>query len=122
MLFFFQAEDGIRDVAVTGVQTCALPIYFHLYRVEIERGHLVAGFGRINWVEAAELRFSADARPLADAEPEILEHMNRDHAEAIELYANRLIGRQGAGWRMTGIDPEGIDLRRSMEARGETAR
>src|SRR5256884_4525850 len=26
-MFFFQAEDGIRDVAVTGVQTCALPIY-----------------------------------------------------------------------------------------------
>src|SRR2546429_3872536 len=31
--FFFQAEDGIRDVAVTGVQTCALPIY-----VERRRG------------------------------------------------------------------------------------
>src|SRR5205809_7946246 len=29
--FFFQAEDGIRDVAVTGVQTCALPIYFRLW-------------------------------------------------------------------------------------------
>src|SRR5438876_268740 len=27
MLFFFQAEDGIRDGRVTGVQTCALPIY-----------------------------------------------------------------------------------------------
>src|SRR5687768_18601298 len=27
VFFFFQAEDGIRDVAVTGVQTCALPIY-----------------------------------------------------------------------------------------------
>src|SRR2546421_5819948 len=26
--FFFQAEDGIRDLIVTGVQTCALPIYF----------------------------------------------------------------------------------------------
>src|SRR2546422_659300 len=26
LFFFFQAEDGIRDVAVTGVQTCALPI------------------------------------------------------------------------------------------------
>src|SRR5437879_13527547 len=26
MLFFFQAEDGIRDTSVTGVQTCALPI------------------------------------------------------------------------------------------------
>src|SRR5690554_7361391 len=32
--FFFQAEDGIRDADVTGVQTCALPIYdlFHLYK------------------------------------------------------------------------------------------
>src|SRR5205809_2155569 len=27
--FFFQAEDGIRDVAVTGVQTCALPILYY---------------------------------------------------------------------------------------------
>src|SRR3712207_8243180 len=29
MSFFFQAEDGIRDIGVTGVQTCALPIYFN---------------------------------------------------------------------------------------------
>src|SRR2546430_7741258 len=28
-VFFFQAEDGIRDLTVTGVQTCALPIYRH---------------------------------------------------------------------------------------------
>src|SRR5438093_8457222 len=28
--FFFQAEDGIRDWSVTGVQTCALPIYYYL--------------------------------------------------------------------------------------------
>src|SRR3712207_9535489 len=27
MYFFFQAEDGIRDIGVTGVQTCALPIW-----------------------------------------------------------------------------------------------
>src|SRR3712207_7652936 len=26
IVFFFQAEDGIRDIGVTGVQTCALPI------------------------------------------------------------------------------------------------
>src|SRR2546425_2055718 len=30
--FFFQAEDGIRDKLVTGVQTCALPIYSHAAR------------------------------------------------------------------------------------------
>src|SRR5438094_8932697 len=28
VFFFFQAEDGIRDRTVTGVQTCALPIWF----------------------------------------------------------------------------------------------
>src|SRR5262249_58690989 len=28
LFFFFQAEDGIRDWSVTGVQTCALPIYY----------------------------------------------------------------------------------------------
>src|SRR5256884_3676002 len=38
--FFFQAEDGIRDVAVTGVQTCALPIYVEQVVV---RGRLVLG-------------------------------------------------------------------------------
>src|SRR2546422_5332878 len=31
--FFFQAEDGIRDVAVTGVQTCALPIWTATNRI-----------------------------------------------------------------------------------------
>src|SRR2546422_10109900 len=44
--FFFQAEDGIRDVAVTGVQTCALPI---------SGGHLPGGVG----VAAAEGGFTA---------------------------------------------------------------
>src|SRR5947209_20562954 len=33
MIFFFQAEDGIRDIGVTGVQTCALPIFTR--RVEL---------------------------------------------------------------------------------------
>lgn len=84
---------------------------FHLYRIEIERGHLVAGFGRIHWIEAADLRFSAEAGALAAAEPEIVEHMNRDHADALDLYVTRLLGHEGSGWRMTGIDPEGLDLR-----------
>src|SRR2546430_4045690 len=33
VIFFFQAEDGIRDLTVTGVQTCALPIFAQVYRV-----------------------------------------------------------------------------------------
>src|ERR1041385_1630894 len=37
LFFFFQAEDGIRDVAVTGVQTCALPISVHAAPVAHQR-------------------------------------------------------------------------------------
>src|SRR5205823_8439185 len=36
-LFFFQAEDGIRDKLVTGVQTCALPIYHADLAADVDR-------------------------------------------------------------------------------------
>src|SRR3712207_7659391 len=36
--FFFQAEDGIRDIGVTGVQTCALPIS----EVRVRGAHVIA--------------------------------------------------------------------------------
>jgi heme iron utilization protein len=91
---------------------------FRLYRVAVERGHLVAGFGRIHWIDGRDYLFAHDAGALAAAEPEILDHMNKKDADAIALYANRLLGRASAGWQMTGIDPEGIDLR----LKGETAR
>ena len=44
--------------------------------------------------------------------------MNADHADAVQLYAAKLIGLAGDGWKMTGIDPEGLDLRQG----GEVAR
>jgi heme iron utilization protein len=59
-------------------------------------------------------------RDLAAGEAEILAHMNADHSDAIELYACVLAARSGGGWRMTGVDPEGFDLRRTTT--GETAR
>src|SRR3712207_8853908 len=40
MFFFFQAEDGIRDIGVTGVQTCALPIW---WPIVVAKGLVVAG-------------------------------------------------------------------------------
>ncbi|MCS6778362.1 MAG: DUF2470 domain-containing protein [Geminicoccaceae bacterium] len=90
---------------------------FHLFKVEVERAHLVAGFGRIHWLEAA--RFLYDARPaaaLAEAEAEIVQHMNDDHADAVQLYAERLLGRTGGGWKLAGVDPEGADLVREGES------
>src|SRR6266536_5767190 len=48
--FFFQAEDGIRDPLVTGVQTCALPIYPPLSAPALSTGRAVpAGLGRHRW-------------------------------------------------------------------------
>src|SRR3712207_7576973 len=40
VFFFFQAEDGIRDIGVTGVQTCALPIlgFYNAFRAGISFG------------------------------------------------------------------------------------
>ncbi|MPZ34226.1 MAG: DUF2470 domain-containing protein [Rhodospirillales bacterium] len=90
---------------------------FHFYRVAVERAHLVAGFGRIRWLTAAEVG-ALPASGLADAEQDIVNHMNEDHADAVQLYAGKLLGLGGDGWRMTGIDAEGIDLRRS----GQVAR
>src|SRR5947209_19152430 len=49
-LFFFQAEDGIRDIGVTGVQTCALPISFRRQRRGRDLDHHVTG------IQAAVLR------------------------------------------------------------------
>src|SRR5437016_12091255 len=41
--FFFQAEDGIRDWSVTGVQTCALPIWDRISAEIVPKGVLVMG-------------------------------------------------------------------------------
>lgn len=90
---------------------------FHFYRVSVERTHLVGGFGKIRWIDRTDLA-APQAPGLADAEAGIVSHMNEDHADAVQLYAGKLLGLEGAGWRMTGIDPEGIDLRQG----GQVAR
>src|SRR2546430_6567765 len=77
LFFFFQAEDGIRDLTVTGVQTCALPISI-LLSVDTVFNHFRASFvGKSSPVhffwgsfDLAVTRFSgrrAPERPGADA-------------------------------------------------------
>jgi len=85
---------------------------FTFYEVVPERAHLVAGFGRIHWIDARELLpDTASSAALAAAEPDIIAHMNADHADALQLYATMVDPDAGAGWIMCGIDPEGLDLR-----------
>ena len=89
---------------------------FNLYRVTVARAHLVAGFGRIHWVDAADVMLDqSEAGDLAEREAGIVAHMNDDHADAVQLYAQALLGRAGDGWRLVAIDPDGCDLRRGAE-------
>jgi len=82
---------------------------FHLHRVSISRAHLVAGFGRIQWVEARDLLVTPDGT-FAREEPETLAAVNAD-AKMINAVVQSL-GLEGEGWRVTGVDPEGLDFRR----------
>lgn len=96
---------------------------FAFYRLLVRRAHLVAGFGRIHWIEgSALLADTADAEALMAREADVVQHMNEDHAEAVALYATRLLGQpaatDGNRWTMTGVDAEGCDLRLSGSMTG----
>ena len=82
---------------------------FHLHRVGVTRAHLVAGFGRIHWVEARELLVTPDAS-FGGEEAATLAALNAD-PKMVKAALQRL-GLAGDGWRVTGIDPDGLDLRR----------
>src|SRR5690606_40215956 len=84
--FFFQAEDGIRDFHVTGVQTCALPIFGHCILIRHSPfGFLVlAGFSH---------HFNAhDDRFLHRSYRPLLVHHPRSE--------ERRVGKEGSSWRV----------------------
>ncbi len=86
---------------------------FHLFRVRPVRAHLVAGFGRIDWVEADDLMYDLTAAPgFSEDEPAAIEALNENHRDLLDLAVGRLSGRRSVGWNAIGLDPEGIDLRR----------
>ena len=84
---------------------------FNFYRMSVERAHWVGGFAKAQWRTGRHVVAPPSAaKALAEAEAGILDHMNADHADAIDLYAAKLLKRKGTGWRMIGIDPDGADL------------
>ena len=86
---------------------------FSFYRMTVDRIHFVGGFAKAVWFKAPDiLSETKAAAAVAKAEAGILAHMNQDHPDAVDHYANALLGRGGKGWTMTGIDPDGADLRR----------
>ena len=84
---------------------------FAFYEVKLKGAHLVAGFGRIVDLKPDQLLTDlTGAEALVAAEPEVIAHMNGDHAETCRLYATKLRGAPDGDWRCVGCDPEGLDL------------
>jgi putative heme iron utilization protein len=91
---------------------------FALYRMTLTGGHLVAGFGRIVGLTPQQILTDlTDAAELVDAEAGAVAHMNEDHADAVALFATKLLGAAEGRWRMTGIDPDGCDLAHDGQVR-----
>jgi hypothetical protein len=100
---------------------------FSFWRLDTVSAHLNGGFARAADLKALEvLTDISGAQDLIAAEESAVSHMNADHADAVQLYAAKLCGAEdgktsgkaasgegGTGrWRITGIDPEGLDLAR----------
>jgi heme iron utilization protein len=90
---------------------------FGFYRLALKTAYLVAGFGRIVDLAPGEVLIAVDdAAALIDAEADIVDHLNGEHAEALRLYATRLLGAPDGAWRCAGCDPEGLELQCARSA------
>jgi hypothetical protein len=75
---------------------------FAFFRLDLVRVRFIGGFGQIFWVEPDE--FMIENPFSAAQESRIIEHMNKDHSDALKHYAG------GAAAVMAGIDAEGFDV------------
>jgi putative heme iron utilization protein len=84
---------------------------FAFWRMQVASAHLNGGFARAADLKAEDVLTSlSDADELLATEEGAIAHMNADHADAVRLYAEKLLGARGGAWNVTGIDPDGLDL------------
>ncbi|MGH1574448.1 HugZ family protein [Methylobacterium sp. P31] len=84
---------------------------FGFFALDPEAGRLNGGFAKAATLTRDQLLLDlADAGAVVAGERGAVEHMNADHADALALYAIGAGGEGGLPWRITGLDPEGMDL------------
>jgi putative heme iron utilization protein len=84
---------------------------FALWRMTVESAHLNAGFARAADLTTPDvLTDISGARDLLAIEASAVAHMNDDHADAVVLYATKLLGAPAGPWRVIALDPDGLDL------------
>lgn len=90
---------------------------FAYYKMVVDGGHVVGGFGRIFDVKPEEVITNIkDARKFVDAEADFIAHLNEDHADTCRLYATKLLGAADGEWKCVGCDPDGLDLQLGRKA------
>lgn len=81
---------------------------FGFFALDPTAGHLNGGFAKAASLTRGELLLDlSGAEGVVAGEAGAVEHMNADHADALALYA---VGAGEGPWRLTGLDPEGMDL------------
>ena len=84
---------------------------FGFFALHARAGHLNGGFAKAATLTREELLLDlTGADAIATGEAGAVEHMNADHADALALYAAAAGAEAGLPWRLTGLDPEGLDL------------
>ena len=94
---------------------------FGFHRLEVADVYYVGGFAAMGWVPAEEY-LAARPDPLADAAAGILEHMNRDHPDALVTFARVLAGAPADEALMLSVDRLGFKLRIKSAERLSSAR
>jgi len=94
---------------------------FAFWRLEVTDLYFVGGFAAMDWVSAAAY-FAAAPDPLADVADGIVEHMNRDHADALVEYARHFAGEPADEATMVAVDRLGFKLRLRRGQRLSSAR
>jgi heme iron utilization protein len=83
---------------------------FGFWKLTVRTVRYIGGYGRMSWVDVEAWR-AARPDPLAQAADGIIDHMNKDHADALVAYARAFTRAAGAeDVRMTGVDRYGFEL------------
>ncbi|HLF48500.1 MAG TPA: DUF2470 domain-containing protein [Methylomirabilota bacterium] len=83
---------------------------FAFWRLDLADVYFVGGFAAMDWIEPGAYE-AARPDPLADSAAGIIEHMNRDHAGALVIFARMLAGEEADEARMVAVDRLGFKLR-----------
>jgi hypothetical protein len=80
---------------------------FSFYRMDVVDVYYVGGFGVMGWVSASDYDRS-QPNPLADSMPEIIQHMNADHKDALVMLARTFARIDSTEATMTAVDHLGF--------------